>query len=149
MAAEAVATLASHPNIAGVKDSSADLTQVADLVAMTPAGFNVMVGSAPTLYSSLCLGAVGGIVAAACVIPDLVVELYDLVRNGKHEAAVLMQRRITPLAKSVTSAFGVAGLKAAMDLAGYVGGAPRRPLLAATPQIIETLGRQFGALEMQ
>jgi hypothetical protein len=36
-----------------------------------------------------------------------------------------------------------------MDLAGYVGGAPRRPLLAATPQIIETLGRQFGALEMQ
>jgi 4-hydroxy-2-oxoglutarate aldolase len=149
MAAEAVATLASHPNIAGVKDSSADLTQVADLVAMTPAGFNVMVGSAPTLYSSLCLGAVGGIVAAACVIPDLVVELYDLVRNGKHEAAVLMQRRITPLAKSVTSAFGVAGLKEAMDLAGYVGGAPRRPLLAATPQIIETLGRQFGALEMQ
>jgi 4-hydroxy-2-oxoglutarate aldolase len=149
MAAEAVATLASHPNIAGVKDSSADLTQVADLVAMTPAGFNVMVGSAPTLYASLCLGAVGGIVAAACVIPDLVVELYDLVRNGKHEAAVLMQRRITPLAKSVTSAFGVAGLKAAMDLAGYVGGAPRRPLLAATPQIIETLGRQFGALEMQ
>ena len=67
LAAEAVATLASHPNIPGVKDSSADLTQIADLVAMTPAGFNVMVGSAPTLYASLCVGATAGIVAVACV----------------------------------------------------------------------------------
>ena len=82
MAAEAVAKLAPHPNIPGVKDSSADLTQIADLVAMTPAGFNVMVGSAPTLYASLCVGAVAGIVAAACVVPDLVVQLYDLTRAG-------------------------------------------------------------------
>jgi 4-hydroxy-2-oxoglutarate aldolase len=146
MAAEAVAKLASHPNIPGVKDSSADLTQIADLVAMTRAGFNVMVGSAPTLYASLCVGAIAGIVAAACVVPDLVVQLYELTRAGKHAEAVVLQRKITPLAKSVTSTFGVAGLKAAMELAGYVGGAPRRPLLPATPQIYETLRSQFAAL---
>jgi hypothetical protein len=35
-----------------------------------------------------------------------------------------------------------------MDLAGYVGGAPRRPLLPATPQIGETLRGQFAALGM-
>ena len=77
--AEAVARLASHPNIPGVKDSSADLAQIADLVSMTPPDFKVLVGSAPTLYASLCVGAVGGIVAAACVIPELCVELYELV----------------------------------------------------------------------
>jgi 4-hydroxy-2-oxoglutarate aldolase len=75
-----------------------------------------------------------------------VVQLYELVREGKHAEAVVLQRRITPLAKSVTSTFGVAGLKAAMELAGYVGGAPRRPLQAATPQIYETLRGQFAAL---
>jgi 4-hydroxy-2-oxoglutarate aldolase len=149
MAAEAVAALAPHPNIPGVKDSSADLTQIADLVAMTPAGFNVMVGSAPTLYASLCVGAIAGIVAAACVVPDLVVQLYELTRAGKHAEAVVLQRKITPLAKSVTSTFGVAGLKAAMELAGYAGGAPRRPLLPATPQIYETLRSQFAALGLQ
>jgi len=146
MAAEAVAKLAGHPNIPGVKDSSADLTQIADLVAPTPPGFQVLVGSAPTLDASLCVGAVGGIVAAACVVPDLIVELYDLVRQGKHADALAVQRRITPLAKSVTSAFGVAGLKAAMDLAGYVGGAPRMPLLRATPQMVATMRGQFEAL---
>jgi 4-hydroxy-2-oxoglutarate aldolase len=146
MAAEAVARLASHPNIPGVKDSSADLTQIADLVATTPAGFQVLVGSAPTLYASLCVGAVGGIVAAACVVPELVVEMYEHARAGRHAEAVALQRRITPLAKSVTTSFGVAGLKAAMDLTGYVGGAPRRPLLQATPAIIETIKSQLAAL---
>jgi 4-hydroxy-2-oxoglutarate aldolase len=146
LAAEAVARLASHPNIPGVKDSSADLVQIADLVAMTPPDFKVLVGSAPTLYASLCVGAVGGIVAAACVIPDLCVELYELVRRQKHADALALQRRITPIAKSVTSGFGVAGLKAAMEMVGYVGGVPRRPLSPAGPHVFETLRAQFGAL---
>lgn len=146
MAAEAVGRLSAHPNIPGVKDSSANLTQIADLVALTAPGFDVMVGSAPTLYASLCVGAVGGIVAAACVIPDLVVSLYELARAGRHAEALDLQRKITPLAKSVTTTYGVAGLKAAMDLAGYVGGAPRRPLPPATPQIVETIRTQLSAL---
>jgi 4-hydroxy-2-oxoglutarate aldolase len=146
MAAEAVARLSLHPNIPGVKDSSANLTQIADLVTMTAPGFDVLVGSAPTLYASLSVGAVGGIVAAACVIPDLMVQLYDLSRAGSHAEALALQRRITPLAKSVTAVFGVAGLKVAMAMAGYVGGAPRRPLAPATTPMIETIRGQFAAL---
>jgi 4-hydroxy-2-oxoglutarate aldolase len=146
MAAEAVAKLSAHPNIPGVKDSSADLTQIADLVATTPPGFRVLVGSAPTLYASLCVGAIGGIVAVACVVPGLAVELYDLVRAGRHADALALQRRLTPLAKSVTTTFGVAGLKAAMDMVGYVGGLPRRPLPPPTPQMIDIIRAQLSAL---
>jgi 4-hydroxy-2-oxoglutarate aldolase len=109
-------------------------------------GFSVLVGSAPTLYASLCVGAVGGIVGAACVIPDLMVQLYDLAMAGRHAEAVALQRRISPLAKSVTTTYGAAGLKAAMDMAGYVGGLPRRPLAPATPQIADTIRGQFAAL---
>ena len=146
MSAEAVARLASHPNIPGVKDSSADLTQIADLVATTRPGFAVLVGSAPTLYASVCVGASGAIVAAACVIPDLVVELFDLARAGRHAEALALQRRITPLAKSVTSTYGVAGLKAAMDMAGYTGGVPRLPLLPATGAARDAIRAQLAGL---
>jgi len=146
LAAEAVARLASHPNIPGVKDSSGDLAQIADLVALTPRGFDVLVGSAPTLYASLCVGAVGGIVAVACVVPDLVVTMYDLAAAGRHEEALALQRRITPLARSVTATYGVAGLKAALDLAGYEGGAPRLPLLPAPPQVVDIIRAQYEAL---
>jgi 4-hydroxy-2-oxoglutarate aldolase len=149
LTAEAVARLASHPNIPGVKDSSADLAQIADLVSMTPPGFKVLVGSAPTLYASVCVGASGAIVAAACVVPDLVVELFELSRAGRHEEARELQRRITPLARMVTSMYGVAGLKAAMDAAGYAGGAPRRPLGPASPQAREAIAGQLAALGIE
>ena len=147
--AEAVARLAAHPNIPGVKDSSADLAQIADLVSMTPPGFKVLVGSAPTLYASVCVGASGAIVAAACVVPDAVVELFELSRAGRHQEALALQRRITPLARMVTSTFGVAGLKAAMDAVGHAGGVPRRPLLPASPEAREAIAAQLAALGIE
>lgn len=142
----AVVKLADHPNIIGIKETSPDIAQVTDFVASTPPDFQVVVGSLPTLFASLCVGAVGGVVAGANVIPDLCVRLYDLVQQGRHAEALALQRRITPLARSVTTVFGPGGLKAAMDLAGYVGGKPRSPLPAATPQAIEIIRKQLAEL---
>ncbi len=143
---DALAQLAEHPNIIGLKDSNGDVGQVADEVSRTPASFQILVGSAPTLYPALVVGAIGGIVAVAGVVPELCVRLFELARAGQHDEARALQRRITPLARSVTSAFGVAGLKAAMDLAGYVGGAPRGPLRPASPAAIETIRQQLEQL---
>lgn len=139
----AVARLAEHPNIIGIKETMPDIAQVTELVAVTPAGFQVVVGSLPTLFASLCVGAVGGIVAGANVIPDLCVQLYDLVQQKKFAEALALQRRLTPLARSVTAVYGPGGLKAAMDLAGYVGGRPRAPLPPASPQAMDVIRKQL------
>ena len=96
----------------------------------TRPGFHVIVGVAPTLYPSLACGATGGVVAVANAIPELCVRLHALVRAGRHDEALALQRAIAPLGRAVTTTWGVPGLKFAMELAGYVGGAPRRPLLA-------------------
>jgi 4-hydroxy-2-oxoglutarate aldolase len=146
---DAVARLAEHPNIIGLKDSNGDVAQVAEQVSRTPAGFQVLVGSAPTLHPALLVGAIGGIVAVAGVAPELCVRLHELAMAGRHDEASVIQRRITPLAKSVTSVYGVAGLKAAMTLAGYAGGAPRGPLRPATPEVVEILRRQLDALNIE
>jgi 4-hydroxy-2-oxoglutarate aldolase len=121
-------TLAAHPNIAGIKESSGNVEVVADLAALTPRGFHVIVGVAPTLYASLACGADGGVVAVANAIPELCVRLHEHVRQGRHEEALALQRAITPLGRAVTTTYGVPGLKFAMELAGYVGGPPRLPL---------------------
>jgi 4-hydroxy-2-oxoglutarate aldolase len=96
----------------------------------------VIAGSAPTVYPSLCVGARGAILAVACVIPDLCVRLLQHAQAGRHAEARDLQRRITPLAKLVTTGFGVPGLKAAMDLAGFTGGEPRAPLIALSPEYV-------------
>jgi len=124
-----VQELASHPNVGGIKESSGDVAVVGDLVGRASAGFPVVVGAAASLYASLMVGATGAIVAIANVAPELCVRLFELARAGRHEEALALQRALTPLAAAVTTGFGVPGLKAAMALAGYRPGQPRRPLL--------------------
>ena len=132
-----IVALAEHPNVAGMKESSGDIAQIADQVAATPPRFEVVVGSAPTLYASLVVGAVGGVVALANVVPEACVRLFELARAGNHDHALALQRGLTPLARAVTAGFGVPGLKAAMTMAGYRGGAPRAPL-APLPEAART-----------
>ncbi|HWJ57249.1 MAG TPA: dihydrodipicolinate synthase family protein, partial [Vicinamibacterales bacterium] len=124
-----VQELASHPNVGGIKESSGDVAVVGDLVGRASAGFPVVVGAAASLYASLMVGATGAIVAIANVVPELCVRLFELARAGRHEEALALQRALTPLAAAVTTGFGVPGLKAAMALAGYRPGQPRRPLV--------------------
>jgi 4-hydroxy-2-oxoglutarate aldolase len=143
---DTVAALSAHPNIVGLKDSNGDIAQVAAVVSRVPPSFTVLVGSAATLYPAMMMGASGGIVAVANVVPDLCVKLYDLARAGRHEEARELQRRLTPLANAVTSGYSIAGLKVAMELAGYVGGGVRRPLRPAKPEAREALQRLYEEL---
>jgi dihydrodipicolinate synthase/N-acetylneuraminate lyase len=124
----AVTRLAPHPNIIGIKESNADIAQIADLVSGTPAEFHVLAGTTSTFYAALCVGAVGGILAPACVIPDACVRLLELARAGRHAEAVQLQRELVPLARLLGQAYGVPGLKAALNLIGYDVGMPRPPL---------------------
>jgi 4-hydroxy-2-oxoglutarate aldolase len=139
LAPDTVARLAAHPNIAGVKETGSDAAQVAEYVDRVPSAFAVIAGSVPTFYASLCLGARGGILAAACVVPDVCVRLFDHAAAGRHAEARELQRQLTPLGRLVTTGYSVPGLKAAMDLAGYVGGEPRGPLSPAPPEAIEEI----------
>ena len=128
---DAVARLAEHPNIIGLKESGSDLRFLTALIDGTPDDFAVMAGSAPVFYASLLVGAAGGILALASVVPDLCVDLYDLVQAGRRDEARDLQRRLTPLAGLVTSRHGVPGLKAAVSLLGFTGGDPCPPLRPA------------------
>ncbi len=88
-----------------------------------------MIGSADTLYPSLTLGATGGILAIADVIPELCMELYRAAVEGPSTKARELHRRLAPAAKKIVSGLGIAGVKHAMDRRGYYGGPVRSPLM--------------------
>lgn len=125
---DAVATLSQHPNIVGMKESGNDMAQFAEYLTRSRQGFVVLAGAASTYYSALTLGAHGAILALAGAAPELCVKIFELVTAERFADARQLQRRLMPLAKSVGGTYGVAGLKAALDLLGYAGGAPRPPL---------------------
>jgi 4-hydroxy-2-oxoglutarate aldolase len=142
----AVHRLSQHPNIIGIKESGLDVLKVADDLAGCREGFRVLCGAAPVLYPAIVMGAAGGILAAACVVPDLFVRLHALARDGQHSEARELQARLTPLARLVTTGYGVPGLKAALDLAGFRGGEPRAPLAPAPPDAVAAIRTQLAAL---
>jgi 4-hydroxy-2-oxoglutarate aldolase len=125
---QAVARLAAHPNIAGMKESGGDIAQIADLVGGTPKDFKVLAGSSSTFYAALSVGVSGAILALANVIPDACVRLFELFQQNRHAEARALQRQIVPLARLLGPVYGVAGLKAALALRGCDVGAPRPPL---------------------
>ena len=143
---EAVAALAVHKNIVGIKESGPDLSYVGDLVGLAAEKFSVLVGSAPTFLSSLALGADGGIMAVACVAPDECLRIYDCVRAGSYDEARETQRMVTPLAKLVTSVHGIPGLKTALTESGYMGGRPRLPLQPIEPGAVAEIRAQVAQL---
>jgi 4-hydroxy-2-oxoglutarate aldolase len=124
-----VAALAEHPNIIGIKESSGNVQRVAEIVATTLPGFQVLVGSAATIYPSLALGVRGGILALASALPEKCVALFELVRKGHHERARELQAVLARASKLIVSEMGIAGVKFVMDRRGYRGGIPRLPLL--------------------
>ena len=124
-----VKRLCHHPNIKGIKDSSPNIVQISEILRDVPHDFAVFAGSASFLMPSLVMGASGGTLALANVAPDLCVNIYDFVRTGQFDKARAIQKSILRLNNLVTAKYGVAGLKAALDMIGYFGGLPRRPIL--------------------
>jgi len=127
---ETVARLSEHPNITGVKDSSNDVAGFTKTVNLCSRDFAVLTGNGTVLLDALRAGATGGILAVGCAAPEVCVEIFRAFNAGEDERASLLQSKLTPLATAVTTRFGIGGLKAALDLAGYYGGAVRAPLRA-------------------
>ncbi|HVG19547.1 MAG TPA: dihydrodipicolinate synthase family protein [Blastocatellia bacterium] len=142
-----IAKLAAQENIVGVKDSAGNMGAICETLRLAPTGFKVMVGNGGILYPSLLMGATGAILAVACAAPRACVDLYEAARAGDHARARELQNRISPLSHIVTAGLGVPGLKAAMEMAGFTGGATRSPLapLADSDRArVEAVARETG-----
>lgn len=136
---ETVAALAEHPNIRGIKDSSGDVPQVVHIIHATPKGFAVLTGSALAFLPALSVGAAGGILALGVIAAREMCEIYRLARAGRAEEAKEIAYRLVPVDRGVYGRYGIGGLKAALDLQGAYGGAPRAPLATPDGDAIEEI----------
>ncbi len=97
MTPETLLRLARHPNMAGVKDCSADPVQTQALCQGRPDGFAVLSGEDGQYLGALALGSDGGILASAHMAPGAFAELTRLMRAGALEPARALWRRLSAL----------------------------------------------------
>lgn len=136
-----VAALAGHPNIIGVKNSSENMAHLGEIIQRTPPDFSVLVGTASVLFSGISLGASGGIVALANIAARECLQIFEWTKAGEWDNARELQLRMISVNKAITADYGIAGLKAAMDMLGRFGGHPRKPLGALSPSDRKALAK--------
>jgi len=147
ISAEAVAELSEHPNIIAIKESSGNLEKVMQMIREVKLGFQVLVGSAPTLWPSFVVGAVGAVLAFSNAAPFATVTIWEAHRRRDTEVAREWQNRIGRAAYLVTTKYGIPGLKYAMDLNGYYGGPSRLPLRPLSPEAKQEIEDAFRDLK--
>lgn len=147
LAPDTVGTLAQHPNIIGMKDSSGDLAGTKQFLESAGREFQVLTGSSTVLADSLAAGCSGAILAFANAAPYASISIWEAVRTRELSAAQDWQSRIRPASELISSQYGIPGLKHAMDLNGYYGGAPRLPLVPITPEAQQEIALAFGGLK--
>jgi 4-hydroxy-2-oxoglutarate aldolase len=125
---ETAARLSEHQNIIGMKDSSNDVAKFRETVNMVSKDFAMMIGNGTVFNEALQARARGGILAVGCCAPEICLEIYRAVQTSDFDVAATLQEKLTPLARAVTKTYGIGGLKTAMGMAGYAGGAVRAPL---------------------
>jgi 4-hydroxy-tetrahydrodipicolinate synthase len=84
---ETLLRLAEHPNIAGLKDCSADRAQSVDLLRRRPPGFRVLTGEDAQYYDALTDGADGAILLSAHLETENFAAVRTLLRQGNQAAA--------------------------------------------------------------
>ena len=128
MSSKLVARLSKHSNIVGIKDTAGNIVQLSEIVRDTDEDFVVFAGNAGYLLPALTVGARGATVALGNILPNECCKLVSLVKEGKVEEARELQFKLIDINFMVTGGMGVPALKAAMNMLGYQGGIPRRPL---------------------
>jgi 4-hydroxy-tetrahydrodipicolinate synthase len=130
-----ILALAAHAHIIGIKDcgGSADKTQ--QLVA--DGRLQVLAGEDHLIFTSLCLGGVGAITAAAQVAPEHFMAMYRAVRAQALDEARRQHHQLMPLVRALFTEPNPSVVKGVLAAQGWCGPALRAPLLAASASAVQ------------
>ncbi|HYA18111.1 MAG TPA: 4-hydroxy-tetrahydrodipicolinate synthase [Bryobacteraceae bacterium] len=124
-----LARLAKIPNIAGVKEASGDISQIANVIHEVPAGFKVFSGDDIMAIPVISLGGHGVISVVSNQIPKAMTQLTRFARQGDYASAREIQRYFMPLFRTNFVETNPIPVKWSMHLMGLLEPVYRLPLV--------------------
>lgn len=108
---------------------------------------DVIIPPIPTPFlAALFVGINGGMMPITNLFPDQWVSLIDSFRSDHIEAARRLESILLPMTKCIMK-YGPGGIKAAMDILGYYGGSPLRPLKRPSAEGCEEIRKALAKVE--
>jgi 4-hydroxy-tetrahydrodipicolinate synthase len=139
------ARLARHPLIRAVKDASASMDRVRDLLAACQPEFSVLSGDDATAIEWIIAGARGVVSVSANVAPRRMREACLKALSGDMAAARALDRDLQPLHRDLFVEANPIAVKWAVAKMGLIGNAMRLPLVELSPAHHETVLRAMAA----
>jgi len=131
MTAETQVTLSQVENIAGVKEASGDLVQIAQVIESARPGFRVWSGDDQMTLPILGVGGYGVISVVSHLAGAQMRKIVQSYLDGSVDEAARIHRRLLPLMTVLMTAAGnPPGVKQALNGIGFNVGSPRPPLVA-------------------
>ena len=154
---EAVKTLAKHPNIIGMKDSSGNGTYFNTLLAEIKAeypNFTILVGPDEMLASTMAMGGNGGVNSGSNLFPELYVNLFKACKAKDTERILKLQKLVMKVSTGVysvdkSSVSFLKGLKAALFTEGLITDYICEPLQKVNNADLETIRKNVTELKQQ
>lgn len=124
-----VARLSEVPNIAGIKEASGNMTQIAEVLNAVPENFMVLSGDDAVTLPVIALGGVGVISVASNEIPHEMAEMTRAALHNDWPAARALQRKYLPLMQANFIESSPLPVKAVLAMMGKIEEIYRLPLL--------------------
>ncbi|MDD2429705.1 MAG: 4-hydroxy-tetrahydrodipicolinate synthase [Eubacteriales bacterium] len=144
--AETVAVLSEVDNIVAIKEASANLVLVADILRLCEGRIAVYSGADEVIVPLMSLGGLGVISVISNVAPRQVSDLTDAMLSGDYKEAARLQLRLLPLTHALFSEVSPIPLKAAMALMGLGDNHVRLPLVPLGEENAEKLKQEIKKL---
>lgn len=128
IAPKTCAALAEHPNIAAIKEASGNISQVAEIAALTRGKLDIYSGNDDQILPILSLGGQGVISVLSNVMPKQTVEMCNKFFQGDVAGSTKMQLDLLPLINALFSEVNPIPVKAAVAAMGFCENYLRLPL---------------------
>jgi 4-hydroxy-tetrahydrodipicolinate synthase len=128
-----------HANVAGVKESSGDCSQISEISRARPPGFRLWSGDDYLFLPSLAIGGDGLISVAAHLCAREYRELLEAFRAGDTARAARIHLDLAPLVAGLFATTSPIPVKWAMGELGFALGPCRSPLGTMPPELAARL----------
>ena len=125
---ETAAILAEHPNIVAIKEASGNISQIAELAALTKGKLDIYSGNDDQIVPILALGGKGVISVLSNPMPRATSKMCHDFFEGKLEESLKAQLELLPLVNALFCEVNPIPVKAAMAAMGYGENSLRLPL---------------------
>jgi 4-hydroxy-tetrahydrodipicolinate synthase len=132
--------------IIGIKEASGDLIQVMDIILERPGGFLVVSGDDALTLPMLSAGGDGVISVIGNAYPALMSTMVASALDGSYKKARELHYRLFPMIKAIFMEGNPSGVKASMEIQGWIENPVRLPLIPVTNSLYKEIARLDGLL---